>query len=224
MALLRSNVRIIQRAQVNLYFEDDNEKHIEVAEKDIIRIRYNDSGYVREITGKVTSIVTKPQVKDIPRVYPPTGSIPMHLPDRDSGYFIVDGSAAYYGNRVHVYFDHILDIEMIERFEDFLLVKTEVSGAVSKIRVTDDELQLFVNGNYVPVSKLLGKTTVELLEKLQAKEDEPPTTEDNPPATNPPAENPSVDEPSKDNTGTETPVEKPEEGTPSDNNGEDATE
>ena len=56
MALLRCSTEIVRRALINLYFDDETEKHFEIGEKDIIRVRYNDAGYAKEITGRVDEI------------------------------------------------------------------------------------------------------------------------------------------------------------------------
>lgn len=165
--LLRSSARIIEKVLVDLFFDDETEKHIEIAEKDIIKVSYNDGGYKRDVEGKVTKIVSKPSKPPVPpmppHICPPVGRIDMRPDFKGEGYIIVDGSGVYSGNRVIIYFSHILDCEMIEKYDENLIVKTVSNGAVNRIRIMEGILQVSLDNGltFVNVKDLLGKDITE---------------------------------------------------------------
>lgn len=125
--LLRNCCHVVECLKVNLYFDDDTEKHITVSEKDIIRVVWNNNGRKDTIRGVVK------QIK----------SIRDHLTDnRECSYIIVDGSDIYKGHCVKIRFDHILDCEMIERFDENLIVKTVCNDkeAINRLKLIDGKL------------------------------------------------------------------------------------
>ena len=181
MALLRSNSEIVERAKINLYFEDETEKHVEVGENDIIRVRFNDAGYARELVGKVTKIsrnlgVTPPPP---PFNYPPCGgTIPMAPPMGDDGFMLVDGSDVYKGVKAKIRFKDILDIDMVEKYDEDFIVKTTTENAANRIRVVDGVFQIYVNGNFVNVDELMSeeaKTALSKAAKIKEAENVPTT-------------------------------------------------
>lgn len=187
--LLRSNTRIIEKVLIDLFFDDESEKHIEVAEKDIVLVSYNDSGFRRDIEGRVTKIVSKPSKPPVgpmsSHICPPAGRIDMKPEFNGQGYLVIDGSGTYSGNKVIVYFSHILDCEMIEKYDENLFVKTVSNGAVNRIRVIDGVLQVSLDNGltFVNVKDLLGKDKENLTEDTNTpdqdinKEDQPSTEE-----------------------------------------------
>lgn len=164
--LIRNNTRIVERVIVDLFFDDNSEKHIEISEKDIVSVSYNDNGYRKTIEGKVTKIVSgknKPTVHPS-QCYPVSNGYP--IPHKTSeGYFIVDGSDVYDNNRVIIYFSNILDCEMIEKYDESLIVKTvSGNGAVQKIRINEETNILEVSKDgitWIDVSTLIKNNKVE---------------------------------------------------------------
>ena len=193
MALLRCNTEIVRRAIVNLYFDDDTEKHLEVGTKDIIKVRFNDAGYAKEITGRVDEIKGEMSPNQHhPMNHACGGTIPVRQSIGSDGYMIVDGSNIYNGKRTRIFFKDILDMEIIEKYDEQFIVKTTSDGPATKIRVIDNTLQVYVSGNFVDINELLSPKTKELLLKVEELLSKNENTEDT-------------------NSGTET---KPEETIP----------
>ena len=158
--LLKNCCHIIECLKVNLYFDDNTEKHITICEKDIIRIVWNNNGSKDTIRGVVKQIKSN---KDY------------HVDNRESSYIIVDGSDIYKGHCVKIRFDHILDCEMIEKFDENLIVKTVCNDkeAINKIKLVDGKLF---------VSQDNGETWIGGLEvnvPIVEEEEVPPVIEDN---------------------------------------------
>ena len=125
--LLRNCCHVVECLKVNLYFDDNSEKHITICEKDIIHIVWNNNGRKDIIRGKVKQIKsTKDYLVD----------------NKESSYIIVDGSDVYNGRTVKIRFDHILDCEMIEKFDENLIVKTVCNDkeAINRLKLVDGKL------------------------------------------------------------------------------------
>ena len=125
--LLRNCCHVIESVKINLYFDDNSEKHMIINEKDIVRIVWNNNGRKDTIRGKVKQIKSNKN----------------YLADnKESSYIIVDGSDVYKGIVAKIRFDHILDCDMIEKFDEDLLVKTVCNNkeAVNKIKLIDNKL------------------------------------------------------------------------------------
>ena len=125
--LLRNCCHIIESVKINLYFDDNSEKHMIINEKDIVRIVWNNNGRKDTIRGKVKQIKSNKN----------------YLTDnKESSYIIVDGSDVYKGIVAKIRFDHILDCDMIEKFDEDLLIKTVCNNkeAVNKIKLVDNKL------------------------------------------------------------------------------------
>ena len=125
--LLRNCCHIIESVKINLYFDDNSEKHMVINEKDIVRIVWNNNGRKDTIRGKVKQIKSNKN----------------YLTDnKESSYIIVDGSDVYKGIVAKIRFDHILDCDMIEKFDEDLLIKTVCNNkeAVNKIKLVDNKL------------------------------------------------------------------------------------
>lgn len=163
--LLRNNTKIINKVLVDLYFDDNSEKHVEISEKDIISIAYNDNGYRREIEGKVTRIVPASRIMPPPdRMYRVE---PMRIHDsmpNSEAFITVDGSGVYDGKKVNIYLSHILDCEMIEKYDETLFVKTVPAGqgSVNKIQIKEGKLQVSQDNGvtWINVSDLLGTDNI----------------------------------------------------------------
>jgi hypothetical protein len=144
---------VVECLKVDLYFDDNSEKHITICEKDIVHIVWNNNGRKDVIRGKVKQInSTKNYLVD----------------NKESSYIIVDGSDIYNGKTVKIRFDHILDCEMIEKFDENLIVKTVCNNkeAINKLKLVDGKLF---------VSQDNGETWIGGL-KI-----EPPVVDENPP-------------------------------------------
>ena len=116
--LIRNDINIIPRLKVDLYFDDNTEKHVVLDEKDIVTMSYNDKGTKKEITGKVALIKAS---------------------SYSESYIIVDGSGVYVGNRVTIITNTILDCDLIEKYDENLTVRTIVgAGAITNLRVNND--------------------------------------------------------------------------------------
>ena len=151
--LLRNCCHVVECLKVDLYFDDDSEKHITICEKDIIHIVWNNNGRKDIIRGKVKQInSTRDYLVD----------------NKESSYIIVDGSDIYNGKTVKIRFDHILDCEMIEKFDENLIVKTVCNKeeAINRLKLVDGKLF---------VSQDNGETWIGGLEI------EPPVVDENPP-------------------------------------------
>ena len=125
--LLKNCCHVIECLKVNLYFDDNSEKHITICEKDIVKIVWNNNGRKDTIRGKVKQIKS---VRD-------------RLTDnRECSYIIVDGSDIYNGLTSKIRFDHILDCEMIEKFDENLIVKTVCNDkeAINRLKLVDGKL------------------------------------------------------------------------------------
>ena len=125
--LLRNCCHVIESVKINLYFDDNSEKHMIINEKDIVRIVWNNNGRKDTIRGKVTQIKSNKNYL---------------VDNKESSYIIVDGSDVYKGIVAKIRFDHILDCDMIEKFDEDLLVKTVCNRkeAVNKIKLIDNKL------------------------------------------------------------------------------------
>ena len=151
--LLRNCCHVVECLKVDLYFDDDSEKHITICEKDIVHIVWNNNGRKDVIRGKVKQInSTRDYLVD----------------NKESSYIIVDGSDIYNGKTVKIRFDHILDCEMIEKFDENLIVKTVCNKeeAINRLKLVDGKLF---------VSQDNGETWIGGLEI------EPPVVDENPP-------------------------------------------
>lgn len=125
--LLKNCCHIVECLKINLYFDDNTEKHMTINEKDIVRIVWNNNGRKDTIRGKVKQIKSNKN----------------HLTDnKESSYIIVDGSDIYKGHTAKIRFDHILDCDMIEKFDENLIIKTvcDQKEAVNKIKLVDNKL------------------------------------------------------------------------------------
>lgn len=168
MALLRCSTEIVRRALINLYFDDETEKHFEIGEKDIIRVRYNDAGYAKEITGRVDEIRGElPPHQHHPMNHACGGTIPVRQAIGSDGFMVVDGSDVYSGKRSRIFFKDILDMDIIEKYDEQFIVRTTSDGPATKIRVIDGTLQVYVAGNFVNIDDLLSTKTKELLVKVE---------------------------------------------------------
>lgn len=170
MALLRTTTTIVRRALIDLFFDDESEKHLEIGEKDIVRVRFNDAGYAREIIGKVNHIEEGDGFREMPPSRyncPPGGCIPIVDPNGRNGSMIVDGSDIYSGNTRKIFFKDILDMDVIEKYDEQLIVKTTTDGAATKIRVYEGALQIYTNGDFVNIDELLTSETKTLLEQVK---------------------------------------------------------
>ena len=125
--LLRNCCHVVECLKVNLYFDDNSEKHITICEKDIIHIVWNNNGRKDIIRGKVKQIKSN-------RDY--------LVDNKEFSYIIVDGSDIYNGKTVKIRFDHILDCEMIEKFDENLIVKTVCNDkeAINRLKLVDGKL------------------------------------------------------------------------------------
>ena len=127
--LLKNCCHVVQSLKVNLYFDDDTEKHLIINEKDIVRVVYNNNGMKSTIQGKVTKIKSEDY----------------HVDRKGASYIIIDGSDVYEGNCARIRFDHILDCDIIEKFDEQLFVKTvsDKTQSINKIKLVDDKLYVF---------------------------------------------------------------------------------
>lgn len=125
--LLKNCCHVVECLKVNLYFDDNTEKHITVCEKDIVKIVWNNNGRRDTIRGKVKQIKS---IRD------------HHTDNRECSYIIVDGSDIYKGHTSKIRFDHILDCEMIEKFDENLIVKTVCNNneAINRLKLVDGKL------------------------------------------------------------------------------------
>ena len=125
--LLKNCCHIVEQLKVNLYFDDNTEKHLMLSEKDIVRIVYNNNGRRDTIVGKVTKI---------------QGYKDYHTDNREYSYLVIDGSDVYRGQVAKIRFDYILDCEIIEKFDENLIVKTVTNQdeAINKIKLVDEKL------------------------------------------------------------------------------------
>lgn len=125
--LLKNCCHIVEQLKVDLYFDDNTEKHLMLSEKDIVRIVYNNNGRRDTIVGKVTKI---------------QGYKDHHTNNREHSYLVIDGSDVYRGQVAKIRFDYILDCEIIEKFDENLIVKTVTNQdeAINKIKLVDEKL------------------------------------------------------------------------------------
>jgi len=116
--LIRNDINVISRLKIDLYFDDNSEKHVVLDEKDIVTISYNNKGVKKEITGKVALIKAS---------------------SYSESYIIVDGSGVFVGNRETIQTSTILDCDLIEKYDENLTVRTVVgTGAITNLRVNND--------------------------------------------------------------------------------------
>ncbi len=116
--LIRNDINVISRLKVDLYFDDNSEKHVVLDEKDIVTMSYNDKGVKKEITGKIALIKAS---------------------SYSESYIIVDGSGVFVGNRVTIQTSTILDCNLIEKYDENLTIRTVVGeGAITGLRVNND--------------------------------------------------------------------------------------
>ena len=125
--LLKNCCQIVEQLKVDLYFDDNTEKHLMLSEKDIVRMVYNNNGRRDTIVGKITKIQAN-------REY--------HADNREYSYLVIDGSDVYRGQVAKIRFDYILDCEIIEKFDENLIVKTVTNQdeAINKIKLVDEKL------------------------------------------------------------------------------------
>ena len=153
--LLRNESRLVLSVKVNLFFDDDTERHLTIAEKDIVRIIYNKNGMRDVIEGKVKRIETDHGDKHPCNYRTPEfheGWRPPHG-KRDKIFIIVDGSNVYSGKVARIDVDSIIDAEMIEKFDESLFIKTvsDPDSAVNRFKIFDGALYLSMdNGETYP--------------------------------------------------------------------------
>ena len=127
--LLKNNCQIVEQLKVDLYFDDNSEKHLMLGEKDIVRMTYNNNGRRDTILGKITQI---------------RGYRDYHSDNREYSYLVIDGSDIYRGQVAKIRFDYILDCEIVEKFDENLIVKTVTNDkeAINKIKIVDEKLYI----------------------------------------------------------------------------------
>lgn len=119
--LMRKDINIISSLSLDLFFDDDTEKKIVLNKKDIVSIVYNNRGTKTTVVGKVINIIS----------------------NGDNSYLLIDGSGIYAGSQVNILFNEILDCNMIEKYDESILLRS-VSGAgqITNLRLLNGYMQI----------------------------------------------------------------------------------
>ena len=86
--LVRNINKIINNLYINLYFDDDTTKEFTLEPNQEVKIKFNDEGFMKEISGIITNI--------------------------NNNTIVIDGSTKYESKVAHIKFDKILDCDYIK--------------------------------------------------------------------------------------------------------------
>lgn len=131
-SLMNISYDVIQCATINLSFDDGTSKKYTIAPGDIINVIYNYNGERRNITGKVTKIVSD--------------STNSCCCDANKWVMVIDASAYGGTTLTRVVLNKILDISVVRKVADFNEI-TSPTGEynISNLRLVGNVLQLSVD-------------------------------------------------------------------------------